>query len=72
MGAFEHGSHAYGDLDCSGSLTGLDIDAFVLALTDPVAYEQAYPGCEPLLADCNGDGSVDGLDIDAFVNLLTG
>ena len=63
---------AVGDLNCDGSINGLDIDAFVLALTDPAGYETAYPECDVMLADCNEDGSINGLDIDPFVVLLVG
>ena len=61
-----------GDLNCDGSLNSLDIDPFVLALTDPVTYGTTYPDCEIMLADTNIDGSIDSLDIDPFVSLLTG
>ena len=64
-----------GDLDCSGSVTGLDIDAFVLALlSSPPNYSEyyaVYPSCDVNRADCNGDGSINGLDIDTFITLLT-
>lgn len=59
-----------GDLNCDGSINGTDIDAFVLALTDPTGYGTTYPGCDIDRADCNGDGTVNGLDVDAFVTLL--
>ena len=61
-----------GDLNCDDSVNGLDIDAFMLALTDPAGYTAAYLDCDALLADCNADGSVNGLDIDAFVARLVG
>jgi hypothetical protein len=61
-----------GDLNCDGAIDAFDIDPFVLALTDPVAYATAYPACYLNLADCNGDGKVDAFDIDPFVALLTG
>ena len=41
-------------------------------LTDPVGYAAAWPDCDRMLADCNGDGVVDAFDIDPFVELLTG
>ena len=65
-------SHPLGDLNCDGVLNSFDIDPFVLALTDPVGYEAAYPACDRMLADCNDDGDVNSFDIDPFVNLLTG
>jgi hypothetical protein len=50
----------------------LDIDAFVLALTDRSAWQTAYR-CDYLCAnDCNQDGAVNVFDIDPFVLLLTG
>ncbi len=61
-----------GDLNCDGSVNFFDIDPFVLAVTDPVAYESAYPDCNILNADCNEDGAVDFFDIDPFVALITG
>ena len=45
---------------------------FVLALIDPAGYATAYPNCDIMLADINGDGVVDAFDIDPFVELLTG
>ena len=48
------------------------IDPFVLALTDPSGYAEAFPDCDRMLADINGDGDVDAFDIDPFVELLTG
>ncbi|MBU0640064.1 MAG: hypothetical protein KKB50_14460, partial [Planctomycetes bacterium] len=70
MGGDEFGSHHYGDVNCNGVINGFDIDAFVLALDGPGAYDAAYPDCDIMLADVNGDGAVNGFDIDAFVELL--
>ncbi|TWT45357.1 hypothetical protein RAS1_17800 [Phycisphaerae bacterium RAS1] len=61
-----------GDLNCDGSVDILDINAFVLALSDPAAYGSAYPACDRDLADMNGDGSVDILDINPFVACVAG
>ena len=61
-----------GDLNCDGILDAFDIDPFVLALTNPDAYNAAYPDCDRMLADCNEDGIIDAFDIDPFVLLLTG
>jgi hypothetical protein len=72
MGAYEFGSYRYGDLNCDGTLDFDDINAFLLALTNPVAYVLAYPQCDYYLGDCNGDGQVDFDDINAFVALLSG
>ena len=61
-----------GDLNCDGEVNAFDIDPFVLALTDPVGYQAAFPNCNILNGDINGDGVVDAFDIDPFVDLLTG
>ncbi len=61
-----------GDLNCDDMVDFGDINPFVLALTDPVAYASAYPNCDLLNADINADGSVDFGDINAFVALLSG
>jgi hypothetical protein len=61
-----------GDVNCDGAVNAFDIDAFVLALTDPAGYAIAYPACDINLADVNGDGVVNAFDIDPFVELLTG
>ena len=72
MGAYEFGSHRYGDLNCDGVVNFGDINPFVLALSSPAGYEAAYPGCNVMLADCNGDGYVNFADINPFVALLAG
>ncbi len=59
-----------GDLNCDSSVNGLDVAAFVLALTDPAGYAAAYPGCYIHDADCNGDGGIDELDGTAFIDLV--
>jgi hypothetical protein len=59
-----------GDLNCDGLVNFDDINAFVLALSDPAAYAAAFPSCDRLKADCNGDGLVNFDDIDPFVALL--
>jgi subtilisin family serine protease len=61
-----------GDLNCDGAVNSFDIDPFVLALTDPAAYQAAYPNCNIMNADVNQDGVVNSFDIDPFVNALTG
>ena len=67
-----YGNPIPGDANCDGEANVFDIDPFVLALTDPVAYGTAHPICNILTADCNGDGEVNVFDIDPFVLLLTG
>ena len=61
-----------GDLNCDSAINAFDVDPFVLALTDPAAYELAYPGCDINNADCNGDGVIDAFDVEPFVELLIG
>lgn len=60
-----------GDLNCDNVVNNFDIDAFVLALTDPDGYAQTYPNCDASRADLNIDGSVNNFDIDPFVAMLT-
>jgi hypothetical protein len=59
-----------GDLNCDGLVNNLDVDPFVLLLTNPDAYEQQHPRCAPVRGDINHDGRVDNFDIDGFVALL--
>jgi hypothetical protein len=61
-----------GDMNCDGTIDVFDLDGFVLALTDPVAYVAAYPDCNWRLGDINQDTLVDVFDIDLFVDLLLG
>jgi hypothetical protein len=42
------------------------------ALSDPAGYAAAYPNCDILNGDCNGDTYVDFDDINPFVVLLSG
>ncbi|MCH8807421.1 MAG: hypothetical protein IH986_15235 [Planctomycetes bacterium] len=55
-----------GDLNCDGVLNGGDIDPFFLALSDPAAYQTAFPSCNIQLGDMNGDRRVNAADIDPF------
>ncbi len=61
-----------GDLNCDGTVDFLDINPFVLALTDVAGYQALYPVCPLENGDINGDASVDFADINPFVELLTG
>jgi hypothetical protein len=70
--SFQFVFRAYGDLNCDDVINVFDIDPYVRALTDPAAYEAAYPDCDYELADTNHDDVVDTFDIDSFVLLLTG
>ncbi len=60
-----------GDLSCNGVVGFDDINPFVLRLSDPAAYHNAYPNCPDARGDINGDGGVDFGDINPFVTLLT-
>jgi RHS repeat-associated protein len=64
-------TNLYGDLNCDGVVDFADIDAFVLAISDPAAYAAAFPDCNIVLGDANGDGLVNFADINAFVTLLS-
>ncbi|MBK9128759.1 MAG: hypothetical protein IPM13_13310 [Phycisphaerales bacterium] len=59
-----------GDVDCNGGVDFDDIDAFVLALGGEAGYLAAYPDCQWLNADTNGDSQVNFDDIDGFVALI--
>ncbi len=64
--------YGIGDVNCDGTLNFFDIEAFVLALTDPATYPAVYPWCDILLADINRDGVVNFFDIESFVTIVTG
>ncbi len=63
---------APGDMNCDGSVDFGDINPFIQALTDPAAWEQAYPGCPLSNGDINGSGAMGFDDINPFIALLTG
>lgn len=72
MGSLQIGGFILGDLNNDGSVNTLDIDPFVLLLTNPAGYAAAFPGVDPVaVGDINLDTSVNTLDIDPFVALLT-
>ena len=60
-----------GDMNCDEVVDLLDINPFILALSNPEAYEAAYPYCDIMNGDCNWDGIVDLRDINPFVAILT-
>ena len=61
-----------GDMNGDGGLNFGDINPFVLALSDPAAYAQQYPGIDPnRVGDLNGDGVLNFGDINPFVAALT-
>ncbi len=70
--ACEGPAYELGDLNCDGAINNGDIDPFVLAVTDALGYEAAYPACDRDLADVNQDTVINNGDIDAFVALLAG
>lgn len=59
-----------GDCNCDGRVNNFDINAFVLALSDPTEYANQYPSCPISSADANGDGRVNNFDIDSFVTCI--
>lgn len=59
-----------GDLNCDGVRNLSDLEPFVLALTDPVAYANQFPSCGVERADMDDDGFSDGRDIPGFVGVL--
>ncbi len=61
-----------GDLNCDGAVDFGDINPFVLILSDPAAWQAAYPGCPTLNGDIDGNGTVGFEDINPFVTLLSG
>jgi hypothetical protein len=60
-----------GDVNCDGAVNFGDINPFVLLLSNPVAWQAAYPSCPMLNGDISGDGSVNFGDINPFVALLS-
>jgi hypothetical protein len=62
-----------GDMNLDGVLDFEDVNDFVQALLDPIAYMQLHDGVEPLIrGDSNHDGVLDGRDVADFVALLLG
>lgn len=59
-----------GDMNCDGAVNNFDIDLFVAAILDPVAFTAAHPDCPAENADVNDDELVNNFDVDAFVTLL--
>lgn len=72
-GSILHTEIAFGDASGDGVLNNADIAAFVLALTNAVAYQAMFPNVDPdVVLDMNGDGAFNNGDIAAFVAALTG
>jgi len=62
---------AMGDINGDGAVNNLDINPFVLGLSDREQFIDEF-GYAPVAAgDANGDGEFDNLDINPFVELLT-
>jgi hypothetical protein len=61
-----------GDMNCDGQVNFRDINPFVLAIADPVAWQNLFPGCNLMNGDVNGDGAFNFRDINPFVALLRG
>jgi hypothetical protein len=59
-----------GDLNCDGLLSFLDINPFVLALSNPSQYAAFYPDCDILNGDINNDGVFSFADINPFIGLF--
>jgi hypothetical protein len=65
--------HQPADMNGDGQVNNQDIAPFVLALTDPAAFAQQFPGINPsIIGDLTGDGALNNQDIAPFVALLTG
>ncbi len=59
-----------GDVNCDGVVDFGDINPFVLVLSNPAAYVDAYPGCPLENRDINCDGQCDFGDINPFIALF--
>jgi len=56
------------DINCDCTVTLEDALALSIALTDPLAFADAYPGCDINNADLNGDLLLNGRDVQPFVD----
>jgi hypothetical protein len=67
-------AYLLGDSDGSGAVNNFDIDAFVLAISNPEAYTTTFcdgnPACTQCRNDLDGSGAVNNFDIDPFVDCL--
>lgn len=59
-----------GDMNCDGSVDGLDVGPFVLAILDAPGYATAFPACAIANGDIDNDTNVDVGDVAGFVGLL--
>ncbi|MCZ6817277.1 MAG: hypothetical protein O7F76_11380, partial [Planctomycetota bacterium] len=58
------------DMNCDGNIDGLDVQAYLLAVLDPVQFEVDFPDCNVNNGDLNTDGHVDSGDNAAFAQCL--
>ncbi|MEX0887161.1 MAG: hypothetical protein WD009_12060 [Phycisphaeraceae bacterium] len=61
-----------GDMNMDGVVDATDVAPFVLALTDPSQYIDAFNVDSSLVGDINRDGVFDAVDVAPFVALLVG
>ena len=61
-----------GDMNGDGVIDFLDISPFIVALSDPAAYQASFNLDADVSGDTNGDGVFDFLDISGFIVLLSG
>lgn len=56
------------DANCDGWFDPLDVDAFILVLTDPRMFAREFPSCDNSCGiDLDGDGRIDRNDVEPFV-----
>ncbi|TWT43772.1 hypothetical protein RAS1_01710 [Phycisphaerae bacterium RAS1] len=55
------------DMNCDTLVNILDVNPFVLALSNPAGYAAAFPTCKIANGDINGDGALDILDVNPFI-----
>lgn len=63
---------ADGDMNCDSVVDGRDIAPFVQAMLDPAGYATAFPSCNQLRGDFDGNSSVGIGDVSAFVVAVLG
>ncbi len=61
-----------GDMNCDGNVDANDCGPFGTALTDPIGYANAFPGCDINNADINNDGFVNSGDRAGMCALVPG
>jgi len=64
--------YCLGDLNCDNQVSFVDINAFVLYLSNFTVWQTTYAGCSAKNGDINDDGTYPSFsDINAFVTLLS-